>query len=537
MIDESLIRELADPACYPERVETVILRQTHLSVVCVAGDFAYKLKKPINLPFVDFSTVELRLRSCEDEVTLNRRLCPDLYLGVVSLVATPEGPRFVVDRDPAGALPAGDLLEPAVHMRRLPADRMMDLLLDEHAVSHDEVREISGIMAAFHRKVALEHDSPEASATACRLRDFALANFEETREQATDGFFDPALHRLLHERTRRDFERLLPLLERRAREGRVVDGHGDLHARNICLCKPPVIYDCIEFSRDLRLQDVAAENAFLAMDLRFRGHRELANAYLDRYIEITGDTLQRELLPTLVRYRAMVRAKVAAIAATEKEIAPAERETHAHSARRHLELAAASAIEEADTWLICATGLPATGKSHALEILSQATGWPRLASDLVRKELAGTPPAEPLSESYYRPEFSQRVYETLLARAEATLARGPVLLDANFPTRAHREMAVDCAGRAGARVAFVWFRADEETIQQRLRRRASDSGAVSDADLAVYRKLKSGFEPPEWNRDAPGPHSDVLLVTSWSDRDPVFELAHLLGRLLQASTI
>lgn len=530
MIEEELIRQLADPACYPDNPETVSLHQTHLSLVCVAGNFAYKLKKSIRLPFVDFSTTELRRQSCEREVTLNRRLCPDLYLGVVPLVATSAGPRFLSSKD-RGAARTAAVIEYAVYMRRLPADRMMDQLLAGNEVKPEDLVKIAGTMVAFHRQAVLKEASmSEAVASASRLRDFALANYEETRAAAQSGLLDPGLHRLLHQRTQRDFRKFLPLLQQRARSGRVVEGHGDLHARNICLCLPPALYDCVEFNRDLRVQDVAAENAFLAMDLRFRGHHELAQIYLDHYIALAKDPGQHDLMPALVRYRAMVRSKVAAIAAREHEIPPPVREKHVRSARRHLHLAAASAIEESDSWLVCATGLPGTGKTHAFKALARATGWPLIASDLVRKELAGVGTVDPLPASCYSPEFSDRTYRALIAQADRALADGPVLLDANFPTELHRRKAVASARRVGARLAFVWFQVDAEEVEKRLKARASDPDVISDADINVYRKLRAVFEP--LTQDASEAMDSFLLITCRGDQDHKDQTNHILRNLL-----
>ncbi len=498
MIDEDLSRRLSDPDCYPDPRGAVTLFQTHLSMVAVTGEHAYKLKKPLQLPFVDFSTRELRKHFCEEEVRLNSRLCPDLYLGVVPLFAGAGRPTF-------RHCPGADIIDYAVLMRRLPFDRMMDVLLASDAVTLADVRKIAETMATFHRRVALPGDSPEALQTAERLREFARANFDET-DPFVGTLFDAGLHHILRKRNDRDFVEHLPTLQARARSGRVVDGHGDLHARNICLREPPAIYDCIEFNRDLRVQDVAAENAFLVMDLRYRGHPELAQAYLNHSIDLAHDPAQRGLLPMLVRYRAMVRAKVAAFASGEQEIAAAERESHHRSALRHLNLAAASAIEESGPCLICACGLPASGKSYVFESLARASGWLFLRSDAIRKELAGVEPGERAPESYYTEEFAARTYAEMLRRASAGLARGPVLLDANFPNPELRGLAIDCAREASARVVFVWFQSDEDTVEERMRKRATDTQEVSDAGIDVYRKLKAAFVPP-------APNEGALLIT------------------------
>jgi aminoglycoside phosphotransferase family enzyme/predicted kinase len=489
VIDEATIRLLADPKCYPDAAESVTQYQTHLSLVCVVGDRAYKLKKSLQLPFVDFSTLVKRQRACEEELRLNARLCPDMYLGVVPLFAKSGGVSFC---DESGG---GEIIDWAVLMRRLPAERMMDVLLAHDAVTSGDLERIAEVIVGFHREVALGGRCEDALRAADRLHDFALANFDETAAHC-DSVFDPELHRQLRTRTARDFKQQLPLLRRRATDGRVVDGHGDLHARNICLCEPMAIYDCLEFSRNLRVGDVAVENAFLLMDLRYRGHAELGTAYLDRYLRVSGDDEQRALVPMLLRYRAMVRAKVAAIASREPEIDAADREGFLSSARRHLNLVAASAIEQDRPWLICACGLPATGKSYLFDALERASGWPCFTSDLIRKELAGIAPNQQAAQTCYTREANSRTYAEVLRRAATALQDGPVLVDANFASAKLREHATQCARNAGAQIAFVWFRADDRQVELRMTQRAEDADQVSDADLSVYRKLQATFQPP-----------------------------------------
>lgn len=484
------IEQLRDPAIYPERPEDVGILQTHLSVVCLVGDSAYKLKKSIQLPFADFSTLEKRRFFCEEELRLNRRLCPEWYREVVAL-----------HRDSAGALSfgdaAGEIVDYALVMRRLPADRMLDVMLEAEAVSVADIEAIAERMSAFHREAdrgpeVRENGSPE------KLRDFAMANFEETR-QAVGTVFPSELHSALEHRTLWDFEQWLPILQEREQSGKVVDGHGDLHARNICLSNPLAIYDCIEFNPAFRCGDVATEHAFLVMDLRYRGHAELAAAYLNAVIAASGDEGIREMMPPLLRYRAMVRAKVATIAAKETEISDGDRKESRETARRYLRLAAASAIEEDGPWWLMSCGLPASGKSSIAEALSRsATGaWPVLSTDRIRKDLAGVVSTEPLSAEFYTPEFSRRTYDKLRARVvEASASARVVILDANFREKEERSLTLAAARSVGARLAILVVEAREETVAARLNHRANDPNAESDADYAVYRKLKAAFEVP-----------------------------------------
>ncbi len=484
-MDSSFLESLRNPDCYPERPALVELIQTHLSVVALAGDRVYKFKKPIRLPFADFSSLERRRHFCEEEVRLNRRLCPEIYESVVAW--RKGGVADASDGDPSG------VLDYAVKMRRLPQERMLDVLLAENAVRTTEIEAVARRVVAFHREAGrgpevADWGDPE------RLRGFALANFEETR-----GAFPGPLHAVLEARTHRDFESILPLLRARAAAGRVVDGHGDLHARNICLVDPPAIYDCIEFNPSLRCGDVATEHAFLAMDLRFRGHPELARAYLDTVVAEGGDEEMTEVVGPLIRYRAMVRAKVSAIAAGETEIPLPEREEAAETARRYLQLAASSAVEDdGPRWVLCC-GLPASGKSVVAAELSRASGgaWTVLSSDRIRKELAGAPSGLPLPPEFYAEAFSRRTYGELLDRALASSGPGRVVvLDANFRSRELRRRFRDAATEAGIACDLLQIELDEATALERLRVRAEAGGSESDADAAVYAKLKATFEAP-----------------------------------------
>lgn len=489
-MNDEHIQRLGDPAVFRAGSIEVKTLQTHLSVVCLVGDSAFKFKKPVCLPFADFSTLEKRKHFCEAELRLNRRLCSGIYQEVVPLRRDRDGNLHIGSG-------TGEVIDYAVKMRRLPAERMLDVMLRADKVTVADVAKIAKQMAIFHREAdrgpeTMRKGDPD------RLRKFAMANFEESRS-VIGRVFHAKLHAALEERTSKDFDRWLPALRERATTGHVIDGHGDLHARNICLTDPVAIYDCIEFNPEFRCGDVATEHAFLIMDLRFRGHPELATAYFDAIESTTGDKAMRNLMPMLVRYRAMVRAKVSAIAAGESELADSLRRESADTARRYLRFAAVSAIEEDGPWWLIFCGLPASGKSSIAEALKEASGdvWPVFSSDRIRKELAGIATTDPLPEQFYASEFSRRTYDELRSRAaEATGQSRVVILDANFRGREERALARTAAAAAGARLAILKVEADEETVAARLDRRGADPGAESDADHAVSEKLKSAFEPP-----------------------------------------
>lgn len=484
--------------------------QTHISIVLIAGEHVLKLKKPVKLPFLDFSTLEARRRACDDEVRLNRRLCPDVYRGVVPLHRGARGLNFRGD---------GEAIDAAVSMKRLPADRMLDRLLEHDAVSVAEIEQLARRVAAFHRSAERGPDVV-AAGDPRRLVELMRENFVET-QPFVGSIFDAELHARLAALERVDSATLLPVLERRAREGRVVDGHGDLHARNVCMTDPPAIYDCIEFSTEFRCVDVATENAFMVMDLRYRGHRELADAYVRAYVDASGDTEQMalsppQLLPPLIRYRALVRAKVAAIAANEPELSTNDRERAAQSARRHLRLAAATALEQGGRIYLAACGPPACGKSVLLESLAREGGFALFQSDRIRKELAGVAPTSRLPPDAYSSPWNDRTYAELLRRGSASPA-SVVLLDATWQSRARRDALRALAASTGARVRFVHLDVPESVIRERLARRARDPDAISDADAGVFERFRKTFERP-----APD-ESDVIALVGERDLDTALD--------------
>jgi len=489
-VDSELLDRLEQSDCYPGSPRDVELRQTHLSVICLAGDRVYKLKKPVQFPFVDFSSVERRRYFCEEEVRLNRRLCPDLYLGVETLFRTAGGSWTFREED------GSEIADYAVHMRRLPEGNLLHRRLEENDVSEEQLREVAHIMAGFHRQGEVSDDvrragSPEEQQKAVEQ------NFEELEALENRGELgvNEDLLRAIQHRTLRSLERWVPVLEERADRDRVVDGHGDLHARNICLTDPPAVFDCIDFRPEFRCGDVVAENAFLVMDLIHRGAPGLAQIYLDAYLEESGDEEERRLMPFFVSFRALVRAKVAALAANEPEIPDEERRQARESVRRYLQLAAGALLNE-DRLLLVACGLPATGKSTLCRELALRTGWPVCASDRIRKELAGVSHAETLPEEFYRPEFSARTYAEVIRQSCEALSRGCAVADANFPRASSRAEADEAARNQGTEAVILWTDCDESVVAERLRGRSEDSASVSDADWEVYRKLKSTFEPP-----------------------------------------
>jgi hypothetical protein len=498
---ERLLRLLADLACYPHAPTRVRIVQTHLSIVAIADDLVYKLKKPLRLPFVDFSSLALRRAACRQEVALNRRLCDDVYLGTTALRSHGQDVRFAALGDDCGP----DDVEVAVVMKRLPQERMLDELLAHDAVAPGQLVAVAERLARFHATADRSPNTRELGKPE-RLVAFAAANFDELAAMgAADATDQPPDHGLptqlldaVRDAQAAAFARLLPTLQRRALAGRVCDGHGDLHARNICLTNPPTIYDCIEFNPALRCGDVVAEVAFLAMDLRYRGRRDLGDAFVTAYADAARDPELPTLLAAPIAYRAMVRAKVAALAAREPELPAADRAAAATSARAHLRLAAATLATAEGPWWIVVCGPPAAGKSRLAHALAAIAGWPHLATDVVRKQLAGIVPTERAAAEHYSAEFSAHTYAELHRLAERATRAGAdaVLLDGNYAAPAQRAEAAAAAHAVDARLLVLHLHVDRKLAASRAEHRRTDPTNVSDADPQVLAALHDRFVVP-----------------------------------------
>ncbi|QJW98834.1 bifunctional aminoglycoside phosphotransferase/ATP-binding protein [Frigoriglobus tundricola] len=462
--------------------------QTHISVVVLTGDLVYKLKKPVNLGFLDFSTLERRKRFCEEEVRLNRRLAPTVYLGVVP-VARGAGGRVRFEGE-------GEVLEWAVKMRRLPAgasflerlqgDDLPPALLEAFAVR----------LAEFHRRAEAGPrvaESGRHEVVARNARDNFVQSAAQIGVTVSRTLFDR-----LHGATEAALERLRPLIEARAARGVPRDTHGDLHLDHVYSFPdraPPddlVAIDCIEFSESFRHADPIADAAFLAMDLAFRGRRDLAAAFTARYLLASDDAEGAALFPFYIAYRAAVRAKVDGMTALEEEIPEPKRAEARTLARAHWLLALGS-LESADRRpaLVLVAGLPGTGKSTLARGLAERGHLALVRSDVVRKELAGVAPDAP-GEGLYTPEWTARTYAECLRRAEAVATDGGrVIVDANFPDENRRRDFLNAAERLAVPAVLLWCRADPGVAKRRITARRSDA---SDATVAVHDTVAARWQ-------------------------------------------
>ena len=327
------IHYLQQNSSYPHPVEVVQLVQTHISFVLLAGDFVYKWKKPVNFGFLDFSTLEKRKQYCEQELVLNRRLCPDLYLGVVTL--NREGNRYSLNG-------RGEVVEYGVKMVRMPEDRMMANVIRAGKLDRGQIDRIIAVLVPFYRRA----DGSETISEFGRAASVAvnvLENFAQTEAFVDKGALSRAQFLEIGDYARaflKDEQRF----ERRRAAGKIRDCHGDLYSANICLDEPVHVFDCIEFNERFRYSDVAADVAFLAMDLDFHGLEELSAYFIDRFIEESSDSTLVELLDFYKCYRAMVRGKIGLLTAGDPAVDPGVAKRCTDEAARYFVLARKYAV-------------------------------------------------------------------------------------------------------------------------------------------------------------------------------------------------
>jgi uncharacterized protein len=471
---DTLPRALLDPACYPHAVERVELLETHISWVFLAGEYAYKVKKPVRLPFLDFGTLEARRRCCDEELRLNRRTAPELYLGVSPIAAGPQGLR--VDA-------AGEPVEYAVRMRRFAQDALADAMARRGGLGANEIDALAATIAAFHGAVpAAPRDG--AFGDHERVTRPALANFAEIVPAPGDAARLDRLRRW----TRGEGDRLREAFAARRRDGFVRECHGDLHLRNIVFVEGrPLLFDAIDFSPDLRWIDVASEVAFLVMDLLEHGLDSQAWRFLNAYLEATGDYAGVRVLRYYLVYRAMVRAKVIRLRALDGEYL------------RYVALADFLAVS-ARPALVLMHGLAGSGKTTVAQALLERVGAVRVRSDVERKRLFGLDAAARThSELYagiYALEATRRTYERLHQVVRDVVGAGrTVIVDAASLRREDRDGFAALARELGAAFLVVSCRASPAELHRRVALRASTMRDASEAGVEVLERQIATQEP------------------------------------------
>jgi len=475
--------------------------ETHISWVLLDGRFAWKIKKPVRLGFLDFEDLATRKRYCDEELRLNRRLAPQLYLEVVPIVGSVEAPRL----GGAGEASAGEAIEWAVKMRQFEPGALLSERLAAGRLEAGQLDRLAGRLARFHEQApAAGDDTPYGSA----------ARIEADTAQVLDGlaaFVAAPVLSALRERLDARARGLRPLFERRKAAGRVREGHGDLHLANVVALGDDITaFDCIEFDPGLRWIDVCSDVAFLAMDLLAHDRPDLAFRFLDAWLAASGEYDGLPALRYYLVYRALVRALVARIRAAQRGgsddssggssgSSSGRPEVGSSGGPDYLDLAQRLEREH-DPRLLVTHGLSGSGKSHLSQRLLERAGAIRLRSDVERKRLFGLGALHDASagpgEGIYAADATQRTYERLLVLAMHSLDAGyPTIVDATFLRARERDAFRDAARSRGLPFTILHCRAEPALLRERVAGRHAGRSDASDADLAVLERQLAGYEP------------------------------------------
>ncbi|MGW8247619.1 MAG: bifunctional aminoglycoside phosphotransferase/ATP-binding protein [Acidiferrobacterales bacterium] len=488
----SLIQALQNPALYEHPIDKFEVIETHISWVLLTGEYVYKIKKPVDFGFLDFSTLEKRHHFCEEELRLNQRLAPKLYLEVVSITGSEEQPKINGPGEP---------IEYAVKMRQFPQSAQLDRLLAAGQLQPGIIDRLADKVAQFHQSIkSVEADSPYGDIDHLKLP--MLENFTQIREAIDAADVKPTLD-ALEQWTRVHFLELAPAIAERKADGFVRECHGDMHLRNIALWQDEiVVFDCIEFNPNLYWIDVVSEIAFLIMDLEDREQEALAQRFLNRYLETTGDYYGLRLLPFYKVYRAMVRAKVDALRLKQEgereQTGSSDYQQTFREFHQYL-LLAERYIQPARPVLLINYGLSGSGKSVTTRQLAEALPAIQLRSDIERKRLFKVPPFGVASidrEVLYSAEAHDRTYARLEEIARGLLHAGyTVIVDAANLHRQRRQQFVELADSMHVPYLVLDFEAEEAILQQRIEERARTREDVSDATITVLQQQLADHEP------------------------------------------
>lgn len=479
-----LVSALRDGACYDHPTDTIVVLETHISYVLLTGSYAYKIKKPVSLPFLDFSTLEFRKHYCDEELRINRRLASELYLDVVPITGTPRAPRMNGD---------GRAIEYAVKMVQFPDADRLDRVADRGELDAAHIKALAEKIATFHENVAVaDRNSPFADSE--HLRTEVMENFESLSAQALPED-SASLLGDVRRWTARSLVDLGRLFRIRKQEGKIRECHGDMHLANMALLNDRVtIFDALEFNENLRWIDVQSELAFIAMDLEYRGLADYGWLLVSGYLECGGDYAGLRVLRHYKVYRAMVRAKVAALRAGQCAPGTPEYEQSMTELDAHVRLAHGLLQPAKTTPLVITYGLSGSGKSWLSERLLQLVGAIRVRSDVERRRLADAGELRP--DALYSAAAITRTYDALASLARTILECGyPVIVDATFLKHDHRLRFLSLAKELDVPFVILSLHAPDSVLEGRVARRLSEAVDASDATVDVLRGQRSSLEP------------------------------------------
>ncbi len=481
---ERLVAALEDDSAYPHLVSSLRVVETHISWVILTGLFAYKIKKAVDLGFLDFSTLAKRKRFCEAELRLNRRWAPDLYLGLVPVTGPAERPRIGGD---------GPVLEYALKLRQFPQDAQLDRQLDSGRLSQSDMGELAETIATLHDS-APRVEFPGGDRALALVRVPMLENFDVV--EAATGL---AVVARIRAWTESSVEELADQLAGRHREGFVRDCHGDLHLANLVRLSAGIVpFDGIEFSRELREIDVINDIAFLAMDLFSRARQDLGAAFVNRYLECSGDYAGMSTFGLYFVYRCLTRAKVAAIRSAERDAAR-DRDEDLDTLKHYLAVAIRW-VDRPRPVLVAMLGFSGSGKTWLSERLLARLPAIRLRTDIERRRLAGAGQVDPggslPGSGRYSRQARAAVYRQVFERAGTLLRAGfNVIIDAAFLEREARDGVASLAAEQGVDYLFVETVATEAVLEERLKRRQAQEKDASEADVSVLHYQMTHSDP------------------------------------------
>ena len=490
-VEDRLLEAMQQPGFYDHPVAQVELIETHISWIFLAGDFAYKVKKPVDFGFLDFSTLAKRHHFCLEELRLNRRFAPQLYLGVMTIGGEPASLKM-------GGAP---VLDYAVKMRRFAQQDQLDRVLARGCLDSQQLASFASMIARVHQAAAVS-DVGQPYGTPQSIIEPVIENFSQIRSLLSAT----KCHQLgeLEEWSRRSHDELHGLLQQRKRDGFIRECHGDLHLANMAwIDEQPILFDCIEFNENLRWIDVINDIAFLVMDLEDRGQKKLAWSFLNHYLQATGDYQGLQLLRFYEVYRAMVRAKVNCLRLAQPGLSDAERTQDRKLYQSYLILARSFTTKPAKG-VVITHGLSGSGKSTFVRKLAASCGAIHLQSDLERKRLHGLTASmnshSPPGGGIYDARANLATYERLQMLAETGLTAGyPVIVDAAFLKKSQRDKLRDLAADLHTPLVILDFAVPEPELRRRIRQRINAGGDVSEANQEVLNHQMIEQQPLDEN--------------------------------------
>ncbi len=489
MTHPNLVESMKKPDFYPDNPSVIELIQTHISFIFITDNYVYKVKKAVNFGFLDFTSLDKRKFYCAEELRLNRRLAPDIYLDVLEIGETKEGKLLFGT--------GHRVIDYAVRMRKIPQDRMLKKMLSEGKIQSPVFDAIAKKLSEFHSLADTGGEidligSPET------IKFNHDENFAQT-ENYIGRTIPEYQYNFIRKYIYNFMDRHQDLLRQRVKDHRIRDCHGDLHLEHICIVNEIVIFDCIEFNERFRCGDVAAEVAFLTMDLDYNGYSYFGDVFVNAYVQYANDPQINTLLNFYKCYYAYVRGKVIGFRIDDEAINKEDRESARKTALTYFNLAYTYAARLESPALIISCGLMGTGKSQLARNIAPRIGAEIIRTDVLRKEMLDINPAhrhyEAFGEGIYSDDISKNTYSRAFEIAEGVIKKGKsAIIDASFKRKQDRLKAADLAARLQVNFFIIECSCPEDEIKMRLERRLLKKGEASDGRWDIYREQKNDFE-------------------------------------------